>query len=169
MIDADPPAYAICDAGPLIHLDEVDCLDLLNDFQTALVTPIVWREALRHRPGLHTDRLKMVETPAVAPVQVNALARLMGLHAGETEALSLALQHPGCILLSDDSAARLAAKQLGIAVHGTIGILLRAIRRRQRSRMEVIELLRALPERSSLHIEARLLREILSELANMRP
>jgi hypothetical protein len=22
----------VCDAGPLIHLDEIDCLDLLSDF-----------------------------------------------------------------------------------------------------------------------------------------
>ena len=26
----------VCDAGPIIHLDELDCLDLLSDFRQVL-------------------------------------------------------------------------------------------------------------------------------------
>lgn len=40
----------VCDAGPLIHLDEVACLDLLADFSTVLVPEVVWQEVTRHRP-----------------------------------------------------------------------------------------------------------------------
>ena len=40
----------VCDAGPLIHLDEVGCLDLLSDFQTLYVPRQVWIEVERHRP-----------------------------------------------------------------------------------------------------------------------
>ena len=29
-----PALEVVCDAGPLIHLDELGCLDLLTDFQT---------------------------------------------------------------------------------------------------------------------------------------
>ena len=41
----------VCDAGPLIHLDELGCLDLLADFQTVLVPEQVWQEVETHRPG----------------------------------------------------------------------------------------------------------------------
>lgn len=41
----------VCDAGPLIHLDELDCLDLLGDFPEVLVPEAVWREVLKHRPS----------------------------------------------------------------------------------------------------------------------
>lgn len=42
----------VCDAGPLIHLDELDSLRLLCDFPAVLVPEVVWAEALRHRPHL---------------------------------------------------------------------------------------------------------------------
>jgi predicted nucleic acid-binding protein len=38
----------VCDAGPLIHLDEVDSLDLLADFAEVLVPDAVWREVEQH-------------------------------------------------------------------------------------------------------------------------
>jgi hypothetical protein len=40
----------VCDAGPLIHLHELDCLKLLADFQTVLVPEQVWHEVEYHRP-----------------------------------------------------------------------------------------------------------------------
>ena len=33
----------VCDAGPLIHLDELGCVDLLSDFSEVLVPETVWR------------------------------------------------------------------------------------------------------------------------------
>ncbi len=41
----------VCDAGPLIHLDELGCPDLLADFQTVFVPEQVWREVEFHRLG----------------------------------------------------------------------------------------------------------------------
>ena len=43
---------AVLDAGPLIHLDELGCLNLLNDLKVLLVPQAVLEEALRHRPGM---------------------------------------------------------------------------------------------------------------------
>ncbi|MBN1483735.1 MAG: hypothetical protein JXA37_03360 [Chloroflexia bacterium] len=73
-------------------------------------------------------------------------------------------QHPGAILLTDDTAARLAAEQLGMSAHGTIGILLRAIRRNLRTPQEVLALLQALPIKSSLHIRPTLLGTIIEQV-----
>lgn len=74
------------------------------------------------------------------------------------------IEHSPCLLLTDDSAARLAATSLGIRVHGSIGILLRAIRRRQRTKEDVLGLLRALPIRSSLHLKRSLLEAVIQEV-----
>ena len=41
-IDPAPP-LVVCDARPLIHLDEVGALDLLADFAEILVPEAVWR------------------------------------------------------------------------------------------------------------------------------
>ncbi|NEX18679.1 MAG: hypothetical protein C1943_19300 [Halochromatium sp.] len=68
------------------------------------------------------------------------------------------------LLLTDDTAARLAAKALGIAAHGTLGLLVRAIRQKTRSRSEVLAVLRAIPTRTTLHIRPSLLAEVITEV-----
>lgn len=74
--DQGPP-LVICDAGPLIHLDELDALDLLADFPEVLVPDAVWREVDRHRPralahpGVTLQRI--TPTMAVTP-ELEALA-----------------------------------------------------------------------------------------------
>ncbi len=45
-----PTLLVVCDAGPLIHLDQLDCLDLLADFSRIVVPDVVWREVEHHRP-----------------------------------------------------------------------------------------------------------------------
>jgi hypothetical protein len=48
----------VVDAGPLIHLDELDCLDLLGDCQPLVVPEAVWIEVRRHRPILEYASIK---------------------------------------------------------------------------------------------------------------
>ena len=43
--------------------------------------------------------------------ELEALSRLLALHRGELEALQVAEAHPGCLLLTDDTAARLAGRR----------------------------------------------------------
>ncbi len=49
-------------------------------------------------------------------------------------------------------------------MHGTIGLLIRSVRRGTHPPKEILELLRALPKRSSLFIRHQLLAEIISQL-----
>ncbi len=51
MAPVDRP-IVVADAGPLIHLDELSCLDLLANFVAVHTTEQVWREVARHRPDL---------------------------------------------------------------------------------------------------------------------
>jgi predicted nucleic acid-binding protein len=157
----------ICDAGPLIHLDELHCLDFLTEYPAVLVPDIVWGEVLRHRPsalrrrGVRLTRVDRVPEPA--PELVNLIESLP-LDAGEEHALRLMQEHPGALLLTDDRAARSAAHQLGFEAHGTLGVLLFGWRRGRRSKRQTLNLLRAIPQRSSLHIDKKLLEGIISEL-----
>ncbi len=157
----------VCDAGPLIHLDELGCLDLLADFRAVLVPEQVWREVEHHRPDAlnHPDvDLQRATVDLSVDVSFQALARALALNLGEQAALSVMALYPDAVLLTDDAAARLAAKGLGYQVHGSIGILLRAIRRQQRAPDDVLSLLRELPSRSTLHIRPDLLAEIIGSV-----
>ena len=64
-----PALLVVCDTGPLIHLDQLDCLDLLADFSRVVVPDVVWREVEVHRPAAvnqqatRLERLKPREEP----------------------------------------------------------------------------------------------------------
>lgn len=162
--EASVTGIVVCDAGPLIHLDELGSLDLLSDFPRVLIPSGVWREVLGHRPGALKGQFEETECPLAFSGEIEAVSRLLTLHRGEKEALQLAMEHPGSILLTDDSAARLAAVALRVPVRGTVGILLRSVRRKQKTKDEVANILRALPSTSTLHIQKRLLQEIIEQL-----
>lgn len=167
MAETDAAGLVICDAGPLIHLEELGCLDLLRDFALVQLPEAVWQEVGRHRPSALRHRklkLQRVSPSLHAAPDLIKLAQTFLLDAGELEALQLMQQSPGAILLTDDAAARLVAERLEYQVHGTIGIVLRALRRRQRTKRQVLNLLRSVPERSSLFIERRLLDAVIDQV-----
>jgi predicted nucleic acid-binding protein len=158
---------AVLDAGPLIHLDELGELALLTDFPECMVPPTVRAEAERHRAGLFartTQGFRFTPPQQPAPPELAAIARHCPLHTGEIEALCLALEHDADLLLTDDTAARVAARRLSIPAQGTLGVLLRAIRRGQRSPRQVEAVLQAIPKRSSLHVRPALLEEIIQQV-----
>jgi len=58
----------VCDAGPIIHLDELNCLDLFADFQEILIPDTVWKEIKRHRPlALKNPNLAFTRLPGRIP------------------------------------------------------------------------------------------------------
>ena len=161
------PIAVVCDAGPLIHLDEISCLDLLADFQAVQVVDQVWEEVLSHRPSALASASLKINKISVEPLETvgfQTLIRTLGLHHGEIAALSLMHEHPTALFLTDDAAARVAAKALGFRGYGTLGVLLRSIRRGQRESREVLEILRDLPQISTLHVKRSLLQQIIAEV-----
>lgn len=167
MDKTEPIPLVVCDAGPLIHLEELKSLDLLADFPEVLVPDGVWREVERHRPTalLHPAlKLRRISPQLPEPPELEALAQVLSLHTGEWEALRVAMEHRPGLLLTDDTAARLAAGNLGIKTHGTIGILVRAIRRQQRSKEQILVVLKSLPIRSTLHLKHSLLESVIAEV-----
>ena len=49
MVKIKSKTRVVCDAGPIIHLDEIGCLNLMKDFEKILVPEGVRKEVLRHR------------------------------------------------------------------------------------------------------------------------
>jgi predicted nucleic acid-binding protein len=101
----------VADAGPLIHLDELGCVGLLADFPAVRMPETVWAEVMHHRPqALQCTEVRWLKCTPQASRQVAALAQIYTLHTGEHEALNLCMAIPDALLLTDDTAARLAAK-----------------------------------------------------------
>ncbi|MDB6057413.1 MAG: uncharacterized protein JWO95_1257 [Verrucomicrobiales bacterium] len=156
---------AVIDAGPLIHLDQLECLDLLEGFTAIHLPPEVKTEVAVHRPRFEWTKLTgvKVSTARISP-RVATYARTLDLHSGEIAALSLLEHLQGQLFLCDDAAARLAAESMGFQVHGTIGLIIRAIHRGTRPAAEVKRILEQIPDRSTLHISRALLQKVIRSL-----
>lgn len=163
----ESPLKIVCDSGPIIHLDELNCLHLLADFKEILISNIVYKEIKRHR---RID-FKQLDLPVILlPEKIPdtefllTLCRIFSLDAGEIEALAYMEKNPQAIFLTDDASARLVAAQMGFKVHGTIGILIRSIRRGQMRAEEVIRILKGIPAKTTLYIKHSLLDEIILKI-----
>lgn len=164
MVMTESTPIVVCDAGPIIHLDELNQLPLLLDFQSIYVTQTVVNEVEKHRSiKLSELSITIVSDPIIEP-QLSILSKTFCLQAGEISALSYARTKNQVIFLTDDAAARLVAIQLNLPVHGTIGILLRAVRTRLKTVHEIKSCLESIPHRSTLHIKSSLMRHVIEEL-----
>ena len=91
----------------------------------------VWREVVETgsgRPG--AEEVASVSWLTVRPVGNTALVSLLrlGLDEGEAEAIALSFEEPAEAILLDEKNARRIAKRLGLAILGTVGILIWAKR-----------------------------------------
>ena len=67
----------VCDAGPIIHLDELNLLDLLRDFQEIILADTVWEEINRYRPlALNKVDLAPLRRPGKAPCSEPSIGEL---------------------------------------------------------------------------------------------
>lgn len=156
----------VADAGPLIHLADLRSLDLLAGLGKILVPTVVWEETTRYQRISISDipNAVIAESVAAPTTRLLTLASSLELGPGEIAAIALMGNVSATLLLCDDAAARLAAESLGYSVRGTIGLIVRAVRARLRSREQVVDLLHGLPHTCSLHISRAILDRAIAEV-----
>jgi len=137
---------AVSDAGPLIHLAEVDSLELLATVDTLLVPAPVYKEV---DTGGVPDGLADLSYDLVDADKSRGGAE--ELDAGERAAIAVAEQR-GVVLLTDDLAAREAASDAGVEVHGSIGVIALGYGRGLLERDEAVSRMRALQRETSLFV-----------------
>ena len=158
---------AVCDAGPIIHLDELDSLDVISDFYPLIISKTVKTEITKHRPtALQKQEIAFKVIDIISPPEPRllVLSKAIAIDIGEMESLSLMQENPNFIFLTDDAAARIAGEELGYKVHGTIGLILRSIRKKMRDPKEIVELLNEIPEKTTLFLKPALLDEIIKKV-----
>jgi len=140
---------------------------LLEGFAELLIPFIVWQKAIRHRPKLQLDKIPgaKIRNPVEPPPLLLAAAGFASeLHAGEIAAITLLHKADGGMLLRDNDAARQTAESLGFPGAGTLGLLLRGIRRGQISGVRVRALVSDFRQHCTLHISNRLLKRFAESI-----
>lgn len=153
----------VADTSVILNLAVVGQGELLALlFREVLVPPSVVSEFSRlsashgRFAGLSLPAWARVQKPAMIPP---ALAQHTELHAGETEALALALEiHAGGVLI-DEAVGRAVAIELGLTPIGVLGILVRAKRHGQLSAVGPV--VDALLERARFRAAPELVQEVL--------
>lgn len=133
----------VVNASPIIALAKVDRLDLLLSSSRTLVIPEAVADEIQAGPTGDPARTALAGGFGGVPVAVELSEDVSawGLGRGESAVLCLAEQR-GAVAIVDDRDARRAAKTMGIAVLGTLGVILRA---RAEGRIEsASEILKAL-------------------------
>ncbi len=162
---------AVADTGPLLHLHQIDAIDLLGHFGTIHVTPIVLAELRRNAPGVFsgtTPEWTVWSDPSPASRELGSAWVSAGiLDPGEAEALAYAREIDAECFITDDAAARTLGESFGLQVRGTLGILLytAAIGRLDRAQAE--SKLFDLEEHSTLWMSGKVKRAARDALARI--
>ena len=118
------PTPVVSNASPLIALEQIDHLELLQHlFGTVLVPPAVAYEVA---PTV-TLPAWIEQRELAQPVGPRILGASLG--PGESEAIALALETEARLVILDERPARRLAQALHLPTMGTLGILLAAKRR----------------------------------------
>jgi len=147
---AETEIPAVCDAGPLIHLSEIERADLLSQFSPLFVPETVRCEAISFVRPVDLSIEFVPVSGADRHVIVGRISEK--LDAGEIDCLALCLREKPPLFLTDDLKARKEASRLGIVVHGSVGIVVRACRKALITLPQADEALRKLGECRSLFV-----------------
>lgn len=117
MTDLVVTVLVVTDTSCLIALDRIGQIDILPALFVVHAPPAVMEEFGRRPPWLHIE-------PVSDPDRVEAL--LDRVDRGEAETIALAESYADVRLLIDEKKGRRVARELGLRVTGTAGILLAA-------------------------------------------
>jgi hypothetical protein len=122
-----PDAPVICNTSPLIKLAGVGLLDLLPHVYGDIWIPDVVRQEYDARAHTADPDLRTFPWLTVHPVQIDPVLHTMsGFGAGEAAVIALAEASQARLVLLDDKRARRVAASRGLAIVGTLGVLVRA-------------------------------------------
>lgn len=123
----------VSDASPLLLLAKIGKLDLLKELYQEIIIPLqVRNKVVEYEDKASFIILSEIENGwiqlkdiEISP-EIERLGERLGLHKGETAALSVAKHLDIEEILADDKLARIAARILGLRAIGCLGVTMRA-------------------------------------------
>jgi uncharacterized protein len=124
---------AVSNTSPISNLAAIERLDLLKEqFSNVRIPPAVAAELKNHPDKSASAAIDIalrhwihIVTPEDTPLHRMLLRQV---DAGEAEAIALAADLGAVIVIIDEQEGRMLARQVGLSITGTLGILLRAKR-----------------------------------------
>ncbi len=134
----------VSNSSPLISLGSIGRLDLFKKcFKEVAIPSSVYHEISQKKESPEFISLqKGIDERwiAIEPVEVLPLLKTNALGEGEKEAISLASKHKVILIIDDDTAKRYV-EIMGVEPHGTLYVLILAVRKKILTRKEALEIL----------------------------
>jgi predicted nucleic acid-binding protein len=140
----------VSDSDVIIHLAKLNKLDLIRElYECAQIPRYVELEMVRYQydevgiieEAVRHGVLKVYET---GDSKARSIAGRYGIHIGEAHVKVLAEELHAEIFLSNERRVRIAAKEEGFFVAGTVGVILRGMNQGCLTKEEAIKLLNKL-------------------------
>lgn len=119
----------VCDTSPICYLLLIEEVDILPQLFSQVIVPQAVRDELLAEGSLAIIQNWISQPPSWLDIQIvtNPLLKLpKKLGMGEREAISLAVNIGGSLIVLDDFEARQVAISLKLTVTGLLGVLYRA-------------------------------------------
>ncbi len=159
----------VSDTTPLISLLKIDRLDLLEKlFGSVLIPEGVFHE-LTENPA-YSDEAEQIRSCAFIEIKsvdrnsVSLFQKRTGLDLGESEAIILTDELNADLTLLDEQQARAVAKNIGLTIMGTVGILGTALNRGYLTPNDIRQYITVFRE-NQRHIDEALFRKLLDDFA----
>jgi len=157
-----PIQPVISNTSPLIGLFGINGFSLLRDLYTEVWIPRkVEKEFLAINKAIHREALQ--NAPWIKVVDLTnpqSTAAYQGIDAGEAEVFALAAEHDARLVFLDENKARQKAREIGLTVKGTVGILLEA---KREGLIDVIKPLLIQLRDNGMHLSESLINDALQE------
>jgi predicted nucleic acid-binding protein len=129
MATSEHPSPVVLDTSVLSNFARTDDLDLLGEISARFVTVEAVIGELQRGVEIHGyEFLRRAIAPIdVIDVETEPGDDLAGLIQGETFAIHAAREHSGTVVL-DDGLARDRAREPGVALTGSVGLVIRLVR-----------------------------------------
>ena len=147
-------ATIISDTSCLILLNNIGELQLLQKLYSEIITTQIVADEF----GSHLPDWINIQNPNDTEIQVVLNA---ALDKGEASALALALEQEDCLLIIDELKGRKLARQLGITITGTLGVLAQA---KHNGYIPMLKPLLDKVKRTDFRLSERLIQETLRQV-----
>ena len=120
----------VCNTSPLILLAKIGRLDLLAQLYEEVIIPASVMDEVGAKPGKKVEEIRALLKNQKLQLR-NAMKQTLeelpeDLGVGEQEAIALALETKADLVILDDKQGRRIARERGLSVTGTVGVLVEA-------------------------------------------
>ncbi|MFO7793894.1 MAG: hypothetical protein R6V35_02855 [Candidatus Nanohaloarchaea archaeon] len=141
---------AVLDAGPIIHLEQINKLEILEVIDERHITEEVENEV--GEAIINKTRLDVETLNASGKDRAKHISSRYGIDLGESTVIALSSQINSELIFTDDLDARKTAKSLDLEPHGTLALVTKAYSENVIDKNEANQVVDSLYRDSSLFI-----------------